>query len=300
MKGIRIEEPCSENWNEMSATHRGAFCQKCTVDVFDFSEMNTHQIRQTMKAHTGEHVCGRFKHGQLEKLNHEFEIWTLNKKENFQSRFMFALLLVFGLTLFSCNEEDAGKIAQFNTEQLNKSLAENSREYAEKIFFHQDSIITSEMNPDQIDQFYLETIEYHEIKSEDVLYHDDYTTGRYVLGGPMTTISFEEFILETPDTVTETTLPEPIVSEYNPFETKFYPNPTNSVSTFTAYIKQSGQFSVSVYGINGQLIEEIFNGELTEGMHQFDIDLTDQNSGMYSLKMWNEHQNETIKIIRTE
>ncbi|MBL7900135.1 MAG: T9SS type A sorting domain-containing protein [Crocinitomicaceae bacterium] len=300
MKGIRIEEPCSEKWNEMTPTQRGAFCQKCTIDIFDFSEMTTHQIKQTMKAHAGEHVCGRFKPGQLESLNHEFELWTRNKKENFQSRFMFALLLVFGLTLFSCSEEDAKKLTLINTEQLNESLAENSRAYAEKIFYHQDSLIVSEMLPYPVQEVYLDPIEYYELSSTEEVYYEEYRKDCYVLGGPMTTVHFEEFILETPDTNTETTLPEPIVSEYNPFETKFYPNPTNSVSTFTAYIKQSGQFSISVYGINGQLIEEIFSGELTEGMHQFDIDLTNQNSGMYFLRMWNEHQNETVKIIRTE
>lgn len=38
MKNIWINDPCSENWNEMNPTQKGAFCQKYANEVDDFIE----------------------------------------------------------------------------------------------------------------------------------------------------------------------------------------------------------------------------------------------------------------------
>jgi hypothetical protein len=35
--GISINEPCHEDWATMTETQKGAFCQKCALEVIDFT-----------------------------------------------------------------------------------------------------------------------------------------------------------------------------------------------------------------------------------------------------------------------
>ena len=41
---IEIPKPCHENWHEMLANERGAFCQNCQKTVIDFSQMTDNQL----------------------------------------------------------------------------------------------------------------------------------------------------------------------------------------------------------------------------------------------------------------
>lgn len=99
---------------------------------------------------------------------------------------------------------------------------------------------------------------------------------------------------------TESTLAEPILNIYNPFETKLFPNPTADQSTFSIYIHEPAQFLIEVYSSSGQKIIEIWNGELSEGRHEFNVDLFDYQTGMYFVKVWSEKQEETVKVLKVE
>lgn len=301
MKAIRIDEPCHENWSEMTQTDRGAFCQKCTVDVHDFSKMNLNQIKLVLKENAGQHLCGRFENKQLESLNHEFEVWKMNQPKSFQSRFVFALLLVFGLTLFSCEEEDLVQLAKLNSIELKSSLTEPDKTLADKIFWSQDAIIVNEMME-------LETVEPIEcIKMGELAYPDEYETQvvpqqwlGMVAGGPMIDRTYYEYLDQTIQPDSATTLPEDVVTIYNPFETKLFPNPTNDFSNFSIYVNEPAQFQIEIYSITGQKINELHNGELSEGRHPFEIDLTNYTTGTYLLKVWSEKQEETVKLIKVD
>ncbi len=301
MKAIRIDEPCHEKWNEMTPTDRGAFCQKCEVDVYDFSKMNLNQIKLVLKDNAGQHMCGKFENKQLESLNHEFEVWKMNQPKSFQSRFVFALLLVFGLTLFSCEEEDLVQLSKLNAIELKSSLAEPDRTLADKIFWSQDSIIAAEM-------LQLETLEPHEfIKMGELAYPENYETQvieyhslGMVAGGPMIDGNYYEYLNETIQPDSSTTLPEPVITVYNPFETKLFPNPTNGPSNFSIYVNNPAQFKIEIYSISGQKINELHNGELSEGRHQFDIDLSNYSTGTYLIKIWSEKQEETLKLMKAD
>jgi len=304
MKAIRIDEPCHEKWNEMTPTDRGAFCQKCAIDVYDFSKMNLNEVKLVLKESAGQHMCGKFENKQLESLNHEFEVWKLNQPKSFQSRFVFALLLVFGLTLFSCEEEDLMQIAKLNSIELKSSLAEPDKTLADKIFWAQDAIIVNEM-------MQLETIEEVEqiecIKMGELAYPEDYQPEvveqqwlGMVAGGPMIDKSYYEYLDQTIQIDSATTLPEDVVTVYNPFETKLFPNPTNGVADFSIYVNQPAQFRIEIYSITGQKINELHNGELSEGRHNFDINLSIYTTGTYLIKIWSEQQEETIKLMKVE
>jgi hypothetical protein len=110
MKNIGINKPCSENWNEMSKNEQGAFCQKCASQVYDFTNKSSLEIKQSLHALIGQPVCGRITSKQEMELNEEFNLWmNRQNKQSFQSQLLFALLIVFGLGLFSCENQTQEK-----------------------------------------------------------------------------------------------------------------------------------------------------------------------------------------------
>jgi hypothetical protein len=48
-------------------------------------------------------MCGRFVTSQLADFNSDYHIWHNQTNPTFQSKFLYALVLAFGLSLFSCS-----------------------------------------------------------------------------------------------------------------------------------------------------------------------------------------------------
>jgi len=106
MKAISIDKPCSENWAAMTPSQQGAFCGKCQIDVVDFSNKTPLEVKLILQENVGKHMCGRFKKTQLDDINLEYTNWETQSLKTFQSKFVYALVVVFGMTLFSCNGPD--------------------------------------------------------------------------------------------------------------------------------------------------------------------------------------------------
>ncbi|MEO9513033.1 MAG: carboxypeptidase-like regulatory domain-containing protein [Flavobacteriaceae bacterium] len=60
---LTIPKPCSENWNKMTPTQKGAYCKNCQKEVIDFTK--TPKIVLAKKLSKGSNLCGRFKSEQL-------------------------------------------------------------------------------------------------------------------------------------------------------------------------------------------------------------------------------------------
>lgn len=67
---IKIAEPCSEDWNQMTPTQKGAFCASCEKEVIDFTAMSNlelaRKISETEKNKQQGGLCGRFRPTQLD------------------------------------------------------------------------------------------------------------------------------------------------------------------------------------------------------------------------------------------
>lgn len=63
---LSIPEPCHEDWNNMTPTLQGRYCQACEKEVTDFSQMTDTQIIQFIEKGKGNH-CGRFRFDQLDR-----------------------------------------------------------------------------------------------------------------------------------------------------------------------------------------------------------------------------------------
>jgi hypothetical protein len=91
---IRIDRPCSEKWENMIPSTDGNYCGICCKTVVDFSDKSNEEIIDYFYANTGKRICGRFKTEQVIRPKIKFT----------QTRFLAALLLVFGSMLFiGCN-----------------------------------------------------------------------------------------------------------------------------------------------------------------------------------------------------
>ncbi|MBL7703600.1 MAG: carboxypeptidase-like regulatory domain-containing protein [Ferruginibacter sp.] len=64
---LSIPEPCHENWNGMTPTEQGRFCNACAKEVVDFSTMTDIQVLNYFTNITNEKVCGRALPEQLNR-----------------------------------------------------------------------------------------------------------------------------------------------------------------------------------------------------------------------------------------
>lgn len=96
-----VPNPCHEKWDGMQPKENGRYCGSCQKVVVDFTTKTNEEIIDYIKENSQKQVCGTFKNSQLSQQNsyqnHEKSI-----------RFLAAALLVFGMTLFSCNSVDLG------------------------------------------------------------------------------------------------------------------------------------------------------------------------------------------------
>jgi len=62
---LRIQNPCSERWEQMTPEEQGRFCAACQKTVIDFSSMSDSEILRALPTGHGAGTCGRFLPGQL-------------------------------------------------------------------------------------------------------------------------------------------------------------------------------------------------------------------------------------------
>jgi hypothetical protein len=77
---IRIHQPCTVNWNEMTPTPEGKHCASCNRVVLDFSNMSDAQVMQVLTTHAGQKICGNFNHTQVNRplyqpLHRQKKLW---------------------------------------------------------------------------------------------------------------------------------------------------------------------------------------------------------------------------------
>ncbi len=63
---VHISEPCHEDWNKMTTTDQGRYCQSCCKQVVDFTIMSDAQIMEYL-SNTAQKTCGRFNSEQLDR-----------------------------------------------------------------------------------------------------------------------------------------------------------------------------------------------------------------------------------------
>jgi len=300
MRNIDIPQPCSENFQLMTPTERGAFCEKCSIDTFDFRDKTNDQIRGILKANIGHEVCGRFTGKQLEELNKDFEEWTFSSTKSFQSGFLFALIAVFGLSLFSCADQqheteivsfqDATKEIVRNFEELkdNRTFAAASEEITGEAipqmeYVRYDYEIGGAIAYDFPEQ---PPIEPKEIIEPEIYYgYDGGISYSQVYSEHLIAVSTEEY--DEKGNV--------IPKEYSSLT---FPNPASSTSTLEIKAPKKGDFQIDLYDMNGKFYRNIYTGEIERGTFRQEYDLTDLPTGMYLVTIISKKYKETVRVAK--
>ena len=90
---------------------------------------------------------------------------------------------------------------------------------------------------------------------------------------------------------------ENIVTPKNFKIEKAYPNPFNPEIKFDIDIINREYINIDIYDIKGNQIDKIFNGFLNQGIHSFDWNASNYATGTYILKVANDNNVITKKIM---
>ncbi|WP_299278621.1 carboxypeptidase-like regulatory domain-containing protein [uncultured Psychroserpens sp.] len=98
---LEIKTPCSENFNQFTATQKGGFCQSCEKEVIDFTKMNAQDIKTYFKNKSNQNTCGRFNSNQLKTYN---QAPKQEKKLSFISTIGLACLSFFSFSTLQAQD----------------------------------------------------------------------------------------------------------------------------------------------------------------------------------------------------
>jgi len=303
MKNIGIKEPCTENWNEMSPSEKGAFCQKCATQVHDFTNKTNEEIRSTLKNLIGQSVCGRITSTQEQTLNAEFEAWQFNSKRSFQSALVFSLIVVFGLTLFSCeNEKEKKTIQEIQTIAMSamvNSVPEITLKSNEEVIgFVAPEIQEIEIIDEHIIMGKMASVvpgfqreEIPEIPKVEMI-HDI-----HMLGGMSWSDSYVTYLEENPvNKDVERDENGNILP--NEFASKIYPNPVTTITNLEIAVPKKDRFEISLFDMSGKFIQSIYKGKMERGTFTYQFDMTEFISGSYFVIINSDGYQESIQFVK--
>ncbi len=61
---LKLTNPCQEKWENMKPNAKGSFCDSCSKNVIDFTQLNSNEISNIVKETKGS-ICARFSQNQL-------------------------------------------------------------------------------------------------------------------------------------------------------------------------------------------------------------------------------------------
>ncbi|AEA46021.1 T9SS type A sorting domain-containing protein [Fluviicola taffensis] len=291
MKNVGIQKACSEDWSKMTPTEKGAFCQKCVKHVHDFTNKSTDEIKRTLLKFKGQEVCGRMTIDQEIALNAEFDDLMRSNKTNFQHLFIMALMIVFGLTLFSCEDErDQQKIVA--TQAAITKIIEQKDIVEEITIPNVDNIFVREIDVESISfsqDSFVEVIDEVEI----VGYPETHIS--HILGGIGSSPIYLEYLEPLTREVELDENGDPIPTEFKAFA---FPNPAVESTTIEIQAPQKEHMDIQLYDTSGKRIKEIYSGKISKGTFRQLIDLTDLTSGIYLIIIQSKDFKETVRILK--
>lgn len=89
---IRIQNPCHEDWDQMTLTDTGKFCAACSKNVTDFTSMTDNEILTFLENQNGK-LCGQLRGSQLNRMIVHTNLQGRNHRLN---AFFAALMLAGG------------------------------------------------------------------------------------------------------------------------------------------------------------------------------------------------------------
>jgi hypothetical protein len=112
---LRIENPCHENWSQMTPLEKGRFCDACQKKVHDFTSSSKQELIDLYQLNEG-HLCGRVK---TAFLTEQFVTYQQNKNYlHYLKTFCLAAIIGFGASLFTVKSALASNLNKLKNEYL--------------------------------------------------------------------------------------------------------------------------------------------------------------------------------------
>jgi hypothetical protein len=308
IKHFSIPKPCGEKWSEMIPTQKGAFCASCSHEVHDVTKKSSPEIAALFEENKGKRTCVRMTVSQESQLNYWYRESHSSRKKHMQRAMLLSLLIVFGFTLFSCNNpqqvqevaalQHAVRTLEHDT-ILNTEDATSGYEISDRDGLSISNSTKSEHVKEKScgvdeDQLLLlgEPVFREEVEEEIVAITQP--DERYItMGIP---IWREDHELELPEAkqIEETENSE--VSDHF-VKAIVFPNPAKEATTLKLTLKQSHQnASIRLFDISGKEISKVYNGDLQEGVTEIYLPLTGINSGMYIVDIRSLELHKTVRL----
>lgn len=127
--GIRIAEPCHEDWDKMKLGVESRHCDSCVKSVVDFTQMERSEIISYILMRPNESVCGRVNRGQID-FRHEDVPLIIEAIQKHRPANAFMILALVTLTLASCSQPNGSAPIpkETKTVQVEKIKPQKSKE----------------------------------------------------------------------------------------------------------------------------------------------------------------------------
>jgi len=84
----------------------------------------------------------------------------------------------------------------------------------------------------------------------------------------------------------------------NIFRTKAYPNPATSKVQLNFYLPEKSPVNISLFNLNGHLIQTICNENFEAGDQTININLDAFSNGIYLIKLTSDKDSQNLKITK--
>lgn len=291
--------PCTVPWDSMDSRPQGAYCSQCKKTVHDLSGLSRKDYEEFIRNHQGEKICCRIPGIMLDKPVSFLEIIPLEERMRFH--YAVALFLLFGATLFSCNEKEHAQAVQI----IQREVLQNGMErFDEPDFSNFNSSVIQEETKPEIKASTTTAFEAPDPEIPEVL-KDSSESGdelpEYILtANGSTTMLGSICVISKSIDITDAHFQEKEINSeitHEDLQLMAFPNPARSQLNIKFAIDTSGFALLSLFAINGEKITDMLNTAHAEpGTYTISFEVSDLPAGMYLLVLINEEIKRTFKL----
>ena len=294
MKYIQIQTPCSEDWNTMTPNEKGSFCQSCSKNVLDLTKLSNAEIHSVLAQNQNESICRRIQNKQLEALNLETERWSRGTRYHMQRAMVASLLIVFGLTLFSCTNQQQEEQIRITQKKLTEVVQQQQNDTSEKEFewVNIPNILEQE---EEVTMGEMENPQQEVVQEIEAIENEQYKLNYTMFGDIAILPTYYEYTQQIQPTIEFDADGNPIPAFFSAIA---YPNPAVESSTLKLGIASSIDANIQLFSNQGQFIQPIFSGKIERGTFEHAIDFVGLEPGTYLVVIQSKVFNETVRVVK--
>ncbi len=292
MKYIQIQTPCSEDWNTMTPNEKGSFCQSCSKNVLDLTKLSNAEIHSVLTQNQHESICTRIQNKQLDALNLEIEQWSRGTRYHMQRAMVASLLIVFGLTLFSCTNKQQEEQIRITQKKMTEVVQQQQNETAEKEFEWVNIPIIQELEEVTMGEMEMPQEVIQEIEA---IENEKHALNYTMMGDIAMLPAYYEYTQQIQPVIELDTNGNPIPTYFSAIA---YPNPAVESSTLKLGIPNTIDANIQLFSNQGQFIQAIFNGKIERGSFEQVMDLTNLTPGIYLVMIQSKEFKETVRVVK--